>query len=278
MSNKNILTPLKKYLWGSVPYLFFRLVNSKLDKHKYFRFIKVNGYTHYPYDYAQHYLDMEVNVMTDENNGLPYIRHRGTKNLYFPRHYTHNQIIKGYRSLMIEQDINSPHHYVDSIQEFDGKTLLDIGSAEGLTSLDAIELVDSLFLFEYNPGWIEALEATFEPWKHKVQIMKQYIGDNNIGINQTLDDFLKDKPKKNIFLKMDIEGVERNALAGAVNLFSNADNLHFAICTYHRKSDNKVISTILDKYNCTHSQRDGLLYYKHHLRPCLIRGWAHRDA
>ncbi len=267
-----LLSPFKKYIWGCVPYSYHRLFNPKSHKIKYLKFIKERGYTHYPYEYADKYINMNVDVLTDGDKGLSYVMHRGCKKLYFPRDFTAKKIVRLYRSLMIEQDMASCHHYVDSIQEFEGKTLIDIGSAEGLTSLDAIEAVNSIVLFECDPRWIEALEATFEPWKEKVQICRNYISDNNDGQNQTLDNFFQKRSKENIFLKMDIEGEERNALAGAASLFSTANNLDFAICTYHRKDDDEVISCFLNGYDCTFCQRKGLLFYKHSLRPCLIRG------
>lgn len=109
------------------------------------------------------------------------------------------------------------------MEEFRGKTLLDIGSAEGFTALDTIEVTRFVYLFEYEDKWIEALQATFEPWKEKTMIVKKYISDHDDDVNAALDNFLKDKSRKDIFLKMDIEGAECMALQGCMELFAKAD-------------------------------------------------------
>ena len=63
--------------------------------------------------------------------------------------------------------LRHPHHYADSVEEFRGKTLLDIGSAEGFTALDTIEVTRFVYLFEYEDKWIEALQATLSRGKRK---------------------------------------------------------------------------------------------------------------
>jgi len=263
---------LKKILYGTLPYTYYRIFHPESDKILCFKFIKDYDYTaHFLHDYTLEYEHIPVSVYHDKAKELNYILHH-TKKLYFPRGYTEDRIKRVYRNLLIEQDIRCPHHYVDSVEEFRGKTLLDIGGAEGLISLDAIEVVNFIYLFECEPEWIEALNATFEPWKDKIMIVKKYVSNHNDKFNQTLDDFLKDKPKENLFLKMDIEGEERNALAGSSKLFAEVKDLEFAICTYHRKDDEKVISSFLDRNNCTYKARDGYFYIRHRLRTCLVRG------
>ena len=158
--------------------------------------------------------------------------------------------------MLIEQDVRHPHHYADSMEEFRGKTLLDIGSAEGFTASDTIE----------------ALQATFEPWKEKTMIVKKYISDHDDDVNAALDNFLKDKSRKDIFLKMDIEGAECMALQGSMELFAKADHLDFAICTYHKETDVVQIPAFLDRFNCSYSFTDGYMVVKHSVRKCLVRG------
>ena len=174
--------------------------------------------------------------------------------------------------MLIEQDVRHPHHYADSVEEFRGKTLLDIGSAEGFTAPDTIEVTRFVYLFEYEDKWIEALQATFEPWKEKTMIVKKYISDHDDDVNAALDNFLKDKSRKDIFLKMDIEGAECMALQGCMELFAKADHLDFAICTYHKETDVVQIPAFLDRFNCSYSFTDGYMFVKHSLRKCLVRG------
>ena len=110
----------------------FEPSSPKLAYYDYFR---KRGYTRYPYDFAAEYLEMSIAVLWDKEKELPYVMHWGSKRLYFPREYSTSKIEKCYRALLIEQDVRHPHHYADSVEEFRGKTLLDIGSAEGFTRL-----------------------------------------------------------------------------------------------------------------------------------------------
>ncbi len=270
----SIVKTVKKIIYGNIPYFHYRFFKPDSPKTEYYKFMKDNGYTHFPYDYAQNYIKMQVNIIDDQEKGLKYVIHKQNKKLYFPSDLPNEKIVKIYKSLLIEQDVNSPHHYVDSHDEFKDKIILDIGSAEGLTSLEAVETAGFIYLFECKKEWIKALHATFEPWKEKIGIIPKFVSNKNSDDTITIDDFLKDKPKDNLFVKMDIEGEERYALQGAEKLFSSNPGTQFAICTYHKKDDEKVISSYLDKYQCIYSVRNGYLYYKHHLRTCLIRGYT----
>lgn len=100
-----------------------------------------------------------------------------------------------YRGLLIEQDKRSAHRYVDSYEELKGKTLLDIGAAEAIFTLDTIEYIDHAYLFECDESWIEALEATFAPYKEKITIVRKYVSDVNDEDNITLDTFFRDEGK-----------------------------------------------------------------------------------
>lgn len=101
----------------------------------------------------------------------------------------------------MEQDLRSPHHYLDSIEEVKGKIFVDVGSAEGFTSLEVIEKASHIYLFEQDKLWIEALNATFGPWKEKVSIIPKFVGNNNSEQETTLDAFSKIKIKNNFLLK-----------------------------------------------------------------------------
>ena len=150
----------------------------------------------------------------DNTNGLPYVFHNGRK-LYFKRDMLAFTEV-AYRGLLIEQDKRSAHRYVDSYEELKGKTLLDIGAAEAIFTLDTIECIDHAYLFECDESWIEALEATFAPYKEKITIVRKYVSDVDDEDNITLDTFFRDEGKSidNLFLKMDIEGYVRKALEG----------------------------------------------------------------
>lgn len=125
-------------------------------------------------------------------------------------------------------------------------------------------------MFEQDEQWLEAIRATFEPWQDKVTIVQKYVSDHNSSREQTLDDFFNNQTNEHLFLKMDIEGAERHALAGCNNLFQNCQKLDFAICTYHLRDDEEVISAFLDKHNCTYINQKG--FFRHKIRSVVMRG------
>jgi hypothetical protein len=171
----------------------------------------------------------------------------------------------------MEQDTHSPHRYVKDISRLKGKVLLDVGAAEAIFSLDVIELVSHVYLFECDDVWIEALNATFAPWKDKVTIVRKYVSDTNDENTITLDRFFEDKDKKNLFLKMDIEGYEQAALRGASNLLKEAHDIDFSICTYHKKNDAVEIAGILNSFGFDCEQTEGFIYFEKDFRKAIIR-------
>ena len=101
-------------------------------------------------------------------------------------------------------------------------------------------------------------------------IVQKYVSDHNSSREQTLDDFFNNQTNEHLFLKMDIEGAERHALAGCNNLFQNCQKLDFAICTYHLHDDEAVISAFLDKHNCIYTNQKG--FFRHKIRSVVMRG------
>ena len=258
------------HLRSKFTFLFSWLL-PKTDENAALSFIGRHGITSYPYPYSLEYKNRKTDVLSDSTNGLPYVIHNDKK-LYFPRVFPLENIATLYLSLITEQDERSAHRYVASYDELRGKTLLDIGSAEGIFSLDTIELVEHVYLFEYESFWQEALKATFAPWSHKVTIVPNYVGDKKEGIVIRIDDFMKDKAKDNLFLKMDIEGAEQSALRGALEILKNGKNMNVAVCTYHRPEDPKVISELLASLGYTYEFTQGMLYWGKRLSKALIRG------
>lgn len=177
-----------------------------------------------------------------------------------------------YLSLITEQDPNSAHRYVESYDELAGKTLLDIGAAEGIFSLDAIEHVKKVYLFECDEEWIEPLQMTFSPWKEKVEFVYKYVGCKNEGRCITLDAFMKGKEQDNLHIKMDIEGAELSALYGAWRLLAGGTSVTLSVCVYHKEGDAENIPLFLSSLGYCCQITRGLLFLTPHMRKGICRG------
>jgi hypothetical protein len=142
----------------------------------------------------------------------------------------------------------------------DGDILADIGVAEGNFALGAVEKAKALYLFETDKEWIEALNATFEPWKEKVHIINKFVGEK-INSNQTsLDEFFKDEPVT--FLKIDVDGAEAKLLKGCDRILSQQSPLKIALCTYHKQNDEEEFTKLLsDKGFCVTPSDGYMLFY-----------------
>lgn len=263
----------KKIIYGYIPFYYAKVFNPQSASLPYYKYVIDYHNSHHLFLFRHEYEMMEIKIEEDKASGLPYVylpHPNGKKRLFFSKRMTHEAIKKLFMTLLMEQDHRSPHRYFDHIEEFKDKVLLDVGAAEGILSLMAIEQVKHVYLFECSEDWIDALNKTFEPWKDKVTIIKKFVSDKDDENNVSLDTFFKDKPQNNLFLKMDIEGMERKALSGCRQMFANAGNVSFAICTYHRKDDLSVISSFLNTYHCKYTNQTG--FFAHRLKSVLLRG------
>jgi len=240
------------------------------EKNRAYAFMGKYGLTLHPYLFSLEYKKMPISCFFDEQLKMYYVIYSGKK-LYFPKSYSEKETVRTYKDLLIEQDCRSPHQYVKDINRLKGKTLLDVGAAEALFSLAVIELANYVYIFECDENWVEALTATFNPWKNKVTIIRKYVSDINDENNITVDHFLEGKEKTNLFLKMDIEGCESAALKGASNTLKESPDIDFAICTYHRKEDAKEIAKMFRSYHLESEQTDGYLFNGNELRKAMLR-------
>jgi hypothetical protein len=220
-----------------------------------------HGLTLYPFSESLNYSDIETEVFYVEEKQLYYINHNNKK-LYFPGNNTVKEIKDLYKNLIIEQDINSPHRYIEDYSVLKDYILFDIGAAEGIFTLDTIELIKEAYLFECEDYWIEALNETFSPWKDKVHIIKKYVSDIDGDNFITLDSFYDIKEKNDkIFLKMDIEGAEQSALKGSQNILKYSSNIILSVCTYHNSKDDVEIDSFFKALEFKTRFTDGFLYW-----------------
>lgn len=265
---KNIRRKILKY-YSSLPES--EINNEQLEVLK---FLESNALETFPYPFFSNYSPGNIDVHFDENNKLHYVIHEGKK-LYFKRRWSKNRIRKGYSNLLREQDPLSAHRYLDGDFDVSGdEVIADVGAAEGNFSLSVIDRVKKIYIFEYNSSWIEALEATFSPWKDKVEIISKMVSDKDDEKNITLDTFIKEHDEIT-FLKVDVDGAEQKVISNSNKLLESRRPLKIALCTYHKNDDEAIFTDILQlKGFKVSASRGYMVYYfdKKMKAPYLRRG------
>jgi len=237
-------------------------------------YLQTNPIAVFPYHFQNQYDADTIEVFDDPEKELRYVILNGNK-LYFKKRWSKKRIRHSFNELTKEQDTQSPHRYLtEQFQIEEGEVLVDIGVAEGNFALGAVEKASRLILFETDKEWIEALNATFEPWKDKVLIINKFVSDITNATNTTLDDFLA-PGEKITFLKIDVDGAESRLLNGCQRILREQTPLKLAICTYHKQNDEKDFKALLSEngFETTHSDGYMLFYYDKKMKaPYLRRG------
>lgn len=254
---------------SKLTYLFSPLMPEN-EVTRAYSFMGRYGLTSYPQEYSLEYKKIDINVEWDAVRNLHFVYHR-ERPLYFPEFYSVEKIRKDYRALLTEQDIRSAHRYVCSYDELQNRTLLDVGSAEGIFSLDTIDYTKRVILFECLEHWQKPLRATFDKWADKVTFVKKYVGNRSTGDFITIDEFLSNEEKRDLFIKMDIEGAERMALEGAKETLRTGKNIQLSVCTYHRKGDPEYIDNLMKQAGYSTEFSHGLMYWNKRLSTGIIR-------
>lgn len=222
-------------------------------------FIKINNLDVFNYDFKIKYDDLNIEIFFDDRYGMFYVYHN-SKRMYFSKHYNTKEKVKAYYSyLLLEQDMESPHRYLTAqfnIKE--GDIVIDAGAAEGNFALEIIEKASKIYLIETDEEWIEALQVTFKDYQDKIIIIKKYLTSINAGKYATLDSLITEPVN---FVKMDIEGNERDALEGAKRLFECSDDLKCAICVYHQDFDEILVKDIMETYGMDCSTTPGYMWF-----------------
>jgi hypothetical protein len=200
----------------------------------------------FPYPFQHNYKRKDITVFKDKELNLKFILVDG-KRLYFKKKSSTRGIKRNYNALLIEQDLNSPHRYLtDNFDIENNDILVDVGAAEGNLVLSVIEKVKKVYLFETDEKWIEALNATFAPWKNKVEIVNKFVSDKNDEKNISLEQFFKDKEPFN-FLKIDAEGSDYDVLKGSETFLMANNRLKIVVCSYHKPNDENIFTDFLTK-------------------------------
>ncbi len=212
----------------------------------------------FPYEWTEEYNQNDIEVCFDKDRKMPYIREDNNR-LYFPSRYPPKYIQKYFNTLRIEQDPRSAHYYFDRKDTAIGNSVFcDVGGAEGYISLRVAPLVRKLIIFECDQDWIRALHATFEPWKEKTVIINKYASSHTGGKEIRIDDVVKDE--KRVVLKLDVEGMEADALYGASRTLEQPDTKVF-VCSYHKEEDEKELTELLLSYGFQIQKSKGYMFY-----------------
>ena len=271
---------INKLKWKVIKYLENNLLDIyDNEKTQVIKYLKHNKFSVFPYNFTKKYHEKNIVVLFDDSCGLNYILHEN-KRLYFKRNWNEDNIKTYYNSLLIEQDINSPHRYLyEDFQVNNDDVVIDIGVAEGNFALSVVEKCKKIYLIEPDNEWIEALNMTFHHYLSdgKVIIINKMISDNDNNDSITLDNyFIKAGNIEKInFIKVDIEGYELQFLKGAKLLLEKSEKIKIAICTYHQQNAGEKIKEIMTNYGFYTEYSKGIMIYftNSSAQPCwLARG------
>lgn len=199
-------------------------------------------------------------VKVGYENGLPFVISPWGK-LFFKRSQNLATVKILYNGLLMEQDLESPHRYTtNEFTLLKGDVLADIGSAEGIFTLMNIDLLEKAYLFEQDEEWIEALEATFRPWKDKVVIVPMYVSNVESAKEIRLDRYFAEIKAKPNFYKIDVEGAEDRVLEGMQNL-ATLQSCKVALTTYHLQGDFEKFSRYFEERKYRHSASKGVMVF-----------------
>ena len=235
---------------------------------------KLQKLTFLPYDWTKEYKKTDIKVFREDD--YPYVYHKGKK-LYFPKEWTVSQCSKYYLSIIQEQDTRSPHKYLNEARRRPGKDdiVADIGAAEGNFSLEVVDDIKKIYIFESDEKWIAPLLKTFSRYGEKVEIVKKYIGNKVGKTSTTIDDFFEHK--EITFIKADIEGAELSMLRGGAIVLKH--KIHkVLLCTYHKPNDEIILRYEMENYGFECSFNDGYVLYMYdretfkppYVRKCLM--------
>ncbi|TFG55041.1 MAG: hypothetical protein E4H30_08030 [Methanomassiliicoccus sp.] len=237
-----------------------------------------NELSMYPYAFMEEYQNLPVVVETDPRNGLHYVLHN-RRRLYFPGDMDQRQVVSTYRFFNAEQDVRSPHRYLDgSVQVWVGDTVVDVGAAEASFSLDLVEKAGRIVIFEGDPRWYEALLCTFRPWQTKVEIVPRFVMDSMSKTSTTLDEYFGNDRVD--LIKIDAEGCEQRILHGAEGILRGSNNLRLSVCTYHTAGAESEVQRILHDHHFKSEPSHGYVIFYFdadltapYMRRALVRAW-----
>ena len=171
---------------------------------------------------------------------------------------------------------------------------IDVGSARGLLALDVIDKVSKVYMVEHAQRWWKPIEATFAPYKDKVELVKGSLSGKKKKKGKEeerekrrkkigLVDLLEKCGQQRVFVAMDIEGKELDVLRDAQEYLQAAKNtITLAVCAYHRTTDYEDLMRFFEAIGYHTETQPGYIYTDmndghgiHSLRKCMVRASNH---
>ncbi|MCR4754330.1 MAG: hypothetical protein K5868_02250 [Lachnospiraceae bacterium] len=235
--------------------IFCLIIKGDLSRYRReIYFLIRHGLNTYPYEYIFRYnLENEV-IGLDEITGNNYVLHNGRR-IYFPisEKYTGDMIKKTHFLSVIEQDVESPHRYLDQDEDMSECIFFDVGCQEASLPLDFVDKLKHLYLFEADEEWNTPLSLTFKEWNEKVTVVNKFVSDSNSNGNISLSSFILQLEKEGkidleqdkLWIKMDIEGSEETVFADLISIMKRSKCLKIALCLYHKYTTEDCIRKML---------------------------------
>lgn len=219
-------------------------------------------WTQTPYRYTGSPYSMTCGV----EDGFKYVEYNGER-IFFPNDFTIDQSETYLRGCVEDEGLcgegrrkKSPHCYVDaSHRPHESDVFVDIGAAEGYVARHYASLCKKLYLFECDEKWFAPLQKTFKDYMHKVTIVEKFIGARTRDGEIRLEDAIDDPVDESYFVKMDIEGGEVAVIESSRDFLMNR-RVQISCCTYHRRSDARIIRKLLQGYGFETRFSDGWMF------------------
>jgi hypothetical protein len=241
--------------------------NPNKEFEKEISYLKELGFiSGFPYKQVKRLKDVECRF--DVKRKMPFVMHNN-KRLYFPKPWDIEQAKGAYANLIQNENIlgggyteKAPHQYqTDDFRVNEGDVVLEIGAAEALFSLDIIDLVKKIYIFEPKKIWLKPLQATFEPYKDKVEIITKFVSNKDTYNEVKLETCLKLDEFKSVFMKMDIEGFEKLVIEDNISFFSKNTDIRVSCCTYHKQTDAEDFKKIFSGMGYITEYSDGYMLF-----------------
>jgi hypothetical protein len=206
----------------------------------------------------------------DSIKKLPYVVHKDRR-LYFTRSWSEEKAVKEYKNFIESENIlggsyieKAPHQYqTESFYVKNNDLLIDAGCAEALFTLDVLDKVRKVILFESDPIWFDPIKATFEKEmaSGKVVLIEKNIAEKETAKSVTLSSVLENEDYKGLFIKMDIEGYEPEVVRSCEGWMKSDKDIRFSCCTYHNEKDAEVLKAIFERNGYQTGFSDGYVLF-----------------